>query len=151
VGAIPGWQGEHSSHDIRCCSVADTIDDTRTMTTREPAMTTQEAGRQAETRAENYLLKKGFSTVNRNYSWKTGEIDLIMEKKDLLVFVEVRLRQNSEYGSGADSVTYSKQTKIINTAKRYLQTSGHKWESYRFDVVSIGKQIDWISGAFTLD
>jgi putative endonuclease len=74
-----------------------------------------------------------------------------MEKKDLLVFVEVRLRQNSDYGSGADSVTYSKQTKIINTAKRYLQTSGHKWKSYRFDVVSIGKQIDWIPGAFTLD
>lgn len=121
------------------------------MTTREPAITTQEAGRQAEARAENYLLKKGFSTVNRNYSWKTGEIDLIMEKKDLLVFVEVRLRQNSDYGSGADSVTYSKQTKIINTAKRFLQTFGHKWESYRFDVVSIGKQIDWIPGAFTLN
>jgi len=51
------------------------------LTTREPAITTQEAGRQAEARAENYLLKKGFSTVNRNYSWKTGEIDLIMEKR----------------------------------------------------------------------
>lgn len=114
-------------------------------------MGTQEAGRQAEARAESYLRKKGFSTVNRNYAWKTGEIDLIMEKEDLLVFVEVRLRRNSEYGSGADSVTSSKQSKIINTAKRYLQTTGHRWESYRFDVVSIGKQIDWIPGAFTLD
>jgi Holliday junction resolvase-like predicted endonuclease len=41
--------------------------------------------------------------------------------------------------------------KKINTAKRYLQTSGHQWESYRFDVISIGKQLDWIPGAFTLD
>ena len=114
-------------------------------------MTTQEAGRQAQAQAENYLQQRGFSTVNRNYAWKTGEIDLIMEKGDLLVFVEVRLRRNSEYGSGADSVTLPKQSKIINTAKRYLQTTGHQWESYRFDVVSIGKQIDWIPGAFTLD
>ena len=118
---------------------------------QEPTMKPQKAWRQAEARAESQLLKNSFSTVHRNYSWKTGEIDLIMEKKDLLVFVEVRLRKNSDYGSGADSVTDSKQTKIINTAKRYLQTSGHKWESYRFDVVSIGKQIDWIPGAFTLD
>ena len=77
-------------------------------------MTPQEAGRPAEARAENHLLKNGGFTVHRNYSWKTGEIDLIMEKKDLLVFVEVRLRQNSDYGSGADSVNYpSKQKSSI--------------------------------------
>ena len=46
---------------------------------------------------------------------------------------------------------YLNKKKIINTAKRYLQTSGHQWESYRFDVISIGKQVDWIPGAFTLD
>jgi len=114
-------------------------------------MTTREAGKQAESQAETYLRNQGFSTVDRNYSWKTGEIDLIMEKQTLLVFVEVRLRLNSDYGSGADSVTSAKQSRIINTAKRYLQTTGHKWESYRFDVVSIGKQIDWIPDAFTLD
>ena len=47
----------------------------------EPTMTPQEAGRQAEARAESHLLKNGFSTVHRNYSWKTGEIDLIIEKR----------------------------------------------------------------------
>ncbi len=114
-------------------------------------MTTQEAGRRAEAIAEGYLVKEGFYTVDRNYAWRAGEIDLIMEKKNLLIFVEVRLRLNAGYGSGADSVTLSKQKKIINTAKRYLQTSGHQWESYRFDVISIGKQLDWIPGAFTLD
>ena len=118
---------------------------------QEPTMTRQEAGRPAEARAESHLLKNVGFTVHRNYSGKTVEIDLIMEKKDLLVLVEVRLRQNSDYGSGADSVNYSKQTKIINTAKRYLQTFRHKWESYRFDVVLIRKQIDWIPGAFTLE
>ena len=114
-------------------------------------MTTQEAGRRAEAIAEGYLVKEGFHTVDRNYAWRAGEIDLIMEKKNLLIFVEVRLRLNAGYGSGAESVTLSKQKKIINTAKRYLQTSGHQWESYRFDVISIGKQVDWIPGAFTLD
>lgn len=114
-------------------------------------MTTQEAGRKAEAVAEGYLVAEGFYTVERNYAWKAGEIDLIMEKKNLLIFVEVRLRQSAGYGSGADSVTPPKQRKIINTAKRYLQTAGHRWENYRFDVISIGKEVDWIPGAFTLD
>mgnify|MGYP000414802939 CR=1 FL=1 len=108
-------------------------------------------GNRAESAAFDYLIKQGLRPVARNFRCRGGEIDLIMEKKNLLIFVEVRLRLNAGYGSGADSVSLSKHNKIITPSKRYLQTSGHQWESYRFDVISIGKQVDWIPGAFTLD
>ncbi|MBT4160000.1 MAG: YraN family protein [Gammaproteobacteria bacterium] len=112
----------------------------------------QEAGRQAEAQAEQFLINHGFKLVTRNYSAKTGEIDLIMSKDELLVFVEVRLRSHGGYGTGADSITHPKQRRIINTAKRYLQSVRKApWQSYRFDVVSIGQSLDWIPGAFTLD
>jgi len=121
-------------------------------------VTTREAGRVAEARAEKFLRDQGFKLVARNFLAKTGEIDLIMSKSDMLVFVEVRMRNNGRYGTGAETVTKRKQLKIINTAHIFLQKSAH-WHSYRFDVVSINDSIDksisnaidWIEGAFTLD
>ncbi len=113
---------------------------------------TRAAGSLAEEQAERFLADNGFRLVTRNYSAKTGEIDLIMSKGELLIFVEVRLRSHGGYGTGADSVTHHKQRRIINTAKRYLQSvQNPSWQSYRFDVISIGQTLDWIPGAFTLD
>ena len=113
---------------------------------------TQAAGRLAEAQAERFLVGNGFRLVTRNYSAKTGEIDLIMSKGELLIFVEVRLRSHGGYGTGAESITRHKKRRIINTAKRYLQSAHNPpWQSYRFDVVSIGQTLDWIPGAFTLD
>jgi len=63
---------------------------------------------------------------------------------------EKAYRSLSQLGSEEDSATLFKQTKIINTTKRFLKTTGHKQRVYRFDVVSREKQIDWIPGAFTL-
>lgn len=114
--------------------------------------TTQEAGRQAELAAEKFLNDQGFKLINRNFAFKTGEIDLIMARQALLIFVEVRMRRNGNFGSGADTVTYAKQQKIIRTAQYFLQKHGHnRWQDYRFDVISIADQIDWIHNAFTLD
>ena len=115
-------------------------------------MKTKAIGDHAEREALGHLKKHGFQLVKQNYQAKTGEIDLIVTQGDLLVFVEVRLRRHGGYGSGADSVTERKQRKIINTAKMFLQThQSPTWQSFRFDVVSIGQSIDWIPGAFTLD
>lgn len=114
-------------------------------------MRTQALGQAAENHARRYLEDHGFRLVNRNWSANTGEIDLIMNKDDLLIFVEVRLRSHGGYGTGADSVTRAKQRKIINTAKRFLQANKNKcWQSFRFDVISIGRGVEWIPGAFTL-
>ncbi|MBL6689088.1 MAG: YraN family protein [Pseudomonadales bacterium] len=112
-------------------------------------------GREAERTAELYLRQQGLQLVQRNYRARTGEIDLIMERGSLLAFVEVRYRGNPNYGSGADSISRSKQRKIINTAHLFLQkhckNNDPRWNEYRFDVVSIGNEINWIPGAFTLD
>ena len=115
-------------------------------------MTTHSQGAEAERQAESFLASQGFSTLARNFRAKTGEIDLIVTSGDLLVFVEVRMRRNPGYGSGADSVTITKQRKIINTAKLFLQRQKQiHWQAFRFDVISISDSIDWIPGAFTLD
>lgn len=115
-------------------------------------MNTTTIGAKAETRALRYLQRRGFKLVTRNYRAKTGEIDLIVSRNDTLVFVEVRLRMNPAFGSGADSITPRKRQRIINTARLYLQgLKSPPWRYYRFDVVSIGDEVDWIPHAFTLD
>ena len=90
--------------------------------------------------------------VARNYSCKLGEIDIIAKHDDLLVFIEVRYRKQGKFGSGAESVTLSKQRKIIKAAQWYLQ---HEWQktepACRFDVISVTGdplQFDWIPQAF---
>ena len=114
-------------------------------------MHNSQIGKLAERAAASYLKSHGLKLVEENFSCKLGEIDLIMSKATLLIFVEVRYRANPNYGTGADSISRSKQQKIIRTAKMFLQKNGHLWNQYRFDVVSIGNDINWIPGAFTLD
>ena len=77
---------------------------------------TREIGFAEERRALLYLQKQGLKLITRNYQCKMGEIDIIMQDKDMLVFVEVRYRRKGRYGDGLDSVTYSKQRKLIRTA-----------------------------------
>ena len=115
---------------------------------------TQRIGSDAEKAAIRYLKKQGFRLVCQNYTaTRIGEIDLIMVDGSTLVFVEVRLRNNPKYGTGADTVTRAKQNRIIRTAQHYLKSKSANpdWNACRFDVMSIGKSIDWIPGAFTLD
>jgi putative endonuclease len=84
-----------------------------------------------------------------------GEIDLILEDGDCLVFAEIRYRKSSNFGTGAETVTRAKQMRIIQTASRYLQYHEQRaTQPCRFDVVSMGKvngelEINWIRNAFT--
>lgn len=110
-------------------------------------------GLAAEETARQYLTAQGLKWVESNYRCKLGEIDLIMRDKDYLVFVEVRKRASSAYGSAIESITYGKQQKLLKTASLYLLT--HKLNDRvkaRFDVVSIeGKkpELIWIKDAFS--
>ncbi len=118
-------------------------------------MITQEKGRIGEEKALTYLIAQGLKLVNKNYTCRLGEIDLIMQDKDHLVFVEVRSRVSVNFGGGLASITYSKRQKIIKAASYYAMT--HKNPSQlamRFDVISIdGKvaNISWIKDAFGVD
>lgn len=110
-------------------------------------------GDEAEAAAEAYLCEKGLRKVSRNFASKAGEIDLIMQDQDCLVFIEVRLRNHSMFGSGADSVQASKQKRIIKASHAYLLIHFDEPPYCRFDVVSMSGtpnnyQIDWIYDAF---
>lgn len=109
-------------------------------------------GNAAEDAALAWLQEKGLTLVTRNFRCKMGEIDLVMLDANTLVFVEVRLRNNPRHMSGAESITRRKMIRLIRTATFYLQT--HPQSSnieYRFDVLSMGAETDWIKNAFTLD
>lgn len=93
-------------------------------------------GAWGEQKAAEYLARKGFTLVTRNYHSRYGEIDLIMEDAQYLVFVEVKLRKSSRYGTPAESVTRSKQEKLRNTALMYLQSHATDKQP-RFDVVEL--------------
>lgn len=122
-------------------------------------VTTREQGEYTESLACQYLENKGFKLIEKNFNCRVGEIDLIMKDNDNIVFVEVRYRRSINFGSGAESITTSKQSKLIKTASLYLQQHA-KLNKYpaRFDVVSITGFIetdnigninfDWIENAF---
>ncbi len=107
-----------------------------------------------EQRAERWLQRRGLTGVERNFRVRSGEIDLIMRDGDTLVFVEVRYRTRPHYGSGADSVTVTKQRRLISAAGHYLSRNPAFAERpCRFDVVSIQGGImpryQWIKDAFS--
>lgn len=94
-------------------------------------------GTEAEHLARLHLEKSGLKTLSTNYNCRLGEIDLIMQERNTLIFVEVRLRQNHHYGSAADTVTYAKQKKIILAARHFLlQNPQHADLECRFDVLA---------------
>ena len=119
----------------------------------KPAQTT---GQQIENLAANYLKDQGLTLIANNYRCRQGEIDLIMQEQDTLVFVEVRYRKQSHYGSAAESVTYSKQQKLLYTANHFLMAKPQfSQRSARFDVVAVQPatgsdklHIDWLQNAF---
>ena len=117
-----------------------------------PADTTTSRGSAAEDAALAWLEDQGLRLVARNFRCKMGEIDLIMNDGNTLVFIEVRLRNNPHHMTGAESVTHRKMQRLIRTARFYLQSQpiGTATE-FRFDVISMGAGTDWIKDAFTLD
>lgn len=110
-------------------------------------------GRQAEQQACEHLRKKGLKLVQKNYRCTSGEIDLIMKDKEMLVFVEVRYRKDIHFGSGAETVNSQKQKKLISAALHYLQRHSSSKQSCRFDVISTTNEnrtedLQWIQDAF---
>ncbi|MBO6093244.1 MAG: YraN family protein [Oscillospiraceae bacterium] len=96
----------------------------------------QNLGSFGEDAAAAFLSKKGFTILQRNFSFRLGEIDLIASEGEYLAFVEVKLRKNADYGEAKEFVTLSKQKRIILAAKMWL--SRHPTELQpRFDVAEV--------------
>lgn len=93
-------------------------------------------GAWGETQAAKYLKKQGYKLLERNYSCRFGEIDLIVADRSYLVFVEVKLRKSDRFARAAEFVDWRKQSRLRAAAELWL--SLHETELQpRFDVVEI--------------
>ncbi len=116
-------------------------------------MNRKEIGDHAESLACAYLERRGLQLLIRNFRCRRGEVDLVMQDSDNLVFVEVRYRQQTRFGHAAETVSRTKQTRIVRCASYYM-TMHDSWNKpARFDVVAIeGRpdnfRIEWLADAF---
>ena len=123
--------------------------------------TSHSKGQHAENACCEYLQQRGLILLSRNYRGQRGEIDLVMQDKDALVFVEVRYRKNNSYGGALESITADKQSRVLATAEQYLQHET-KMKHGRIDVVAMAQKpqnnitensndeytFEWIKNAF---
>lgn len=101
-------------------------------------MSRAEVGRWGETLAAEYLEKRGFKLLDRN--WKTprwGEIDIVAKDKDTLVFVEVKTRSDGSFGRPFEAVNYFKVKTLVRAAELYRQCHPGVPATQRIDVISV--------------
>jgi putative endonuclease len=107
-------------------------------------------GAQAESRAAQFLQRKGFRVVDRNWTCRGGEIDLVCDEGPTLVFVEVRARADARHGTPLETVQDEKRRRLIRAAEVYLTKKGAWDRPCRFDVVALsGEHIEHVEDAFT--
>lgn len=94
-------------------------------------------GALGEKKAAQYLKKRGYRIREKNFRCREGEIDIVAQDRDYLVFVEVRTRTGSEFGTPEESVTVAKRGRLVSVAMAYLQTHRNLPSLWRFDVVAI--------------
>lgn len=94
-------------------------------------------GRSGEDIAEKYLIQNNYQIIEKNFSCRQGEIDIIAKDKNEIVFIEVKTRTNKNYGNPIDAVTYYKQNHIIRTIEYYIYIKKLANAFIRIDVIEI--------------
>ena len=111
-------------------------------------------GHEAEQCAYAHLQRQGLQLVTRNYRTPFGEIDLIMEQSNIIVFVEVRYRRSQAFGTPTETIGARKQEKLRASAEHYLQRNRKASKKpCRFDIVAVtgapdSNQVEWLQDAF---
>jgi putative endonuclease len=114
----------------------------------------QARGKAAEQAAARFLAAKGLHMLTRNYRCRLGELDMVMRDGNSLVFVEVRYRRRSDFGSAVDSVDARKRGRLVAAARHYLAQQRLPEDTpCRFDVIAISPAADndgveWVRNAF---
>ena len=112
-------------------------------------MNTRQQGEQGERAAEEYLVACGMEPVARNLRYPRGEVDLVMRDGEYTVFVEVKRRLGTRFGSGREAVNLVKRRRVSAVALRYLRERGALGAPARFDVVEIqGEAVTHLPNAF---
>ncbi len=94
-------------------------------------------GRVGEAEAAQYLVSLGYHIRERNVRFRAGEIDLVAEEGEYLVFVEVKTRSGVTFGTAAEAITPAKQQQLVRLAGLYLAGLGGELRPCRFDVVTV--------------
>lgn len=110
---------------------------TRPANVSSMAPTRQDKGRAAEEAAVLHLQRQGWTIAERNWSCRSGELDVIATKGPIILFVEVRSRSGSGFGLPAESVDARKVRKVRQTAEVYLHRFGLSDREIRFDVIAV--------------
>ena len=100
-------------------------------------MNKRREGNRGEDLAVDFLMKKGYRILERNFRFERGEMDIIAEDDTMLVFIEVKARRSSLYGDPIDAVTVSKCSQLRKIAEGYLFTHNIDDRACRFDVIAI--------------
>jgi putative endonuclease len=108
--------------------------------------------------ARNYLEKLGYQIIETNFRCHEGEIDIVAQHGEQLVFVEVRTRRGTEFGTPEESISPAKREKLIEVANAYIQSHTGLPSLWRIDVVAIkmgargtSSQIELIENAVSGD
>ncbi len=125
------------------------------MTVGRSSSPTHQKGAAAEDAAAIFLTQQGFKVVAQNFNTRLGEVDLIVQQGNTLVFVEVRQRQANSMVNALESITVAKQRKIGRAAAIFLQRHPHYQHfNCRFDVIACTlmangqREFEWIEAAF---
>ena len=130
----------------------------RASAVKERTMNRQEVGKLGEKAAQKFLRKRGYRIRELGFRCPRGEIDIIAQHKDHLVFVEVRTKTSLEFGPPEESLTQAKRKHLITSALTYASTHENLPSLWRIDVVAIElddrgrtKRIELIENAFEQD
>jgi len=118
-------------------------------------MKKKELGQKGEELALRFLKKNGYRLIERNYTCKMGEVDIVAREKDILAFIEVKTRKTTTFGPPQMAVDQRKQEQLSRVALHYLKEKRLERIKARFDVVAIllspkGPEIELIRNAFDL-
>ncbi|HPO05526.1 MAG TPA: YraN family protein [Candidatus Gracilibacteria bacterium] len=117
-------------------------------------MHNQKIGKWGEEYTKQELIRRHWQIIAQNVFTPFGEIDIIAEDQDVMVFVEVKTRQNDEFGTAAEQITKSKKNHILKSCEFYIQNQDIK-KDYRIDLATLDRdpqgnwQFDLIENAIT--
>jgi len=97
----------------------------------------QRLGQLGERIAERWLVKQGWTIINRRFRNGRRDIDLVAERSSTIAFVEVKARKGDEFGDPVEAVHHRKQRELTRSAQIWIDRHGRVGETYQFDVVGV--------------
>ena len=104
-------------------------------------------GRQSEDLAADYLSRRGYEILARNYRVNRKEIDIIARRRQTVAFVEVKARAGEGFGHPAAAITWKKRREIAHVARAWIARTGGRHLHFRFDAIAIS----WRGRSFTIE